>query len=202
MYDDVEADFWKEIIVHVQHKNMIRTNATRLYLSDAQTEFEKFASAHPDLPAEITNAATYSTWEVFVTPSIKLRLFIQSQIKGTLLQVQDNDLVKIADMKFPNNPFPDIEEFLSHREEYNAMLAQRKNDALRSNKKLQLAGQFVKAYLKNRLQGTEFLWQLDYAKDGFTLKLQLGNDEKTGAINPATFKEDVEKVISSFEGNC
>lgn len=198
MYDDVEADFWKEIIVHVQHKNMIRANAQRLYLSDAQNEFEKFAKKNPEMKAEITNAATYSTWEVFVTPSIKLRLFIQSQIKGTLLQVRNNDLVKIADMKFPNNPFPDIEEFLSHREQYSVQLSQKKQDALRSNKKLQLAAQFIKAYLKKRLEGSEFIYKIDYANNGINLKLQLNNEEKSSIINPEIFKTDIENLISLF----
>ena len=35
-YSDTEADFWKEHFVHLQHKNMVRTNALPLRLRPLQ----------------------------------------------------------------------------------------------------------------------------------------------------------------------
>ena len=97
MYDDVESDFWKDIFVHLQHKNMVRVGAERLLLSDVPDVFQKFSLAHPELQPQTQVNESSASWEIFVTSTIKLRLFIQSGIKASLLHKKGADFVKIAD---------------------------------------------------------------------------------------------------------
>lgn len=194
MYDDVESDFWKEIFVHMQHKNMVRANAERLSLSDASAQFERFSFAHPDIKAEITNAASYTTWEIFVTPTVKLRLYIQSQIKASLLQVQGGDLVKIADAKFFNNPFPEINEFLSHKNEYQKEIYRLKEKAQRNQRQVHLAGQFIKAYLMEKFSDNDAVWHLEYEKNQIILVIEKKGEEKKVLLE----LKDWQKKLSSF----
>lgn len=194
MYDDVESDFWKEIFVHMQHKNMVRTDTTRLSLSEAPAQFERFSFAHPDIQAEITNAATYTTWEIFVTPTVKLRLYIQSQIKASLLQVQGGDLVKIADAKFFNNPFPEINEFLSHRNEYQKELYRLNEEHQHKQRQLQLATQFIKAYMMEKFCDKDSLWHLETVKNEIDLVVEKNNEEKRIELDVADWKEKLDSI--------
>jgi len=184
MYDDVESDFWKDIIVHMQHKNMIRTGAERLSMQDAPAAFERFQLAHPEITAEITNSSSYITWEIFITKTVKLRLFIQSQIKGTLLQRSGGDLVKIADAKFPNNPFPEIEEFLHNKNELLKDLHHKVEKHARDSKKHKLIEEFVKAHLQNKFENDKaVIWSLEDSGEDFKLNIQKGKDTKTVVLN-------------------
>lgn len=180
MYEDVESDFWKDIIVHMQHKNMTRIGAERLSVQDAPAAFERFALAHPELQPEITNSASYVTWEVFVSDSVKLRLFIQSQIKGSFMQRSGGDLVKIADAKFPNNPFPEIEEFLRNRNELLKDLHSKIQISIHETKKMKLVEQFIKAHLIKKFDGSKnIIWTVELSGDNSKLNLQKGRESKT-----------------------
>ena len=85
-YIDNEADFWKELFVHLQHKNMVRTNASALKLEDCRREFERFSQLHPDAKISTEYFDSYCIFEVALSATIKLRLFVQSAIKGSLMQ--------------------------------------------------------------------------------------------------------------------
>lgn len=179
MYDDIEADYWKEIFVHMQHKNMVRQNAERLAIQDAQKAFERFSFIHPELKCEVTNAGSYITWEVFISDTVKLRLFIQSSIKGTLLQKDGGDLTKIADAKFFNNPFPEIEEFFKNRDFYLRELNAKKDEGVRLKKKQKLAAEFIKAKLKKKYENqTDVMWNLEIRKEDFLLKLTVAGETR------------------------
>lgn len=179
MYDDVESDFWKEIFVHLQHKNMVRCGAERLYLQDCDKAFERFSIAHPDIQAEITKTETYATWEIFISDNVKLRLFIQNQIKGSLMQKSGGDLVKIADAKFPNNPFPEIEEFLSRRNDYLRELHSKIDFHVRDMKKQKLFCEFIKAHLIKKFKNQkDIIWTLEPLGKDFKLMLQDNSCEK------------------------
>lgn len=179
MYDNVESDFWKEIFVHMQHKNMMRQNATKLTMQNAQEEFEHFELYHPEIKTEITNAGSYVTWEIFVTNNIKLRLFIQSQIKASFLIKENGDLTKIADAKFPNNPFPEILEMLKNKNVYERELHQKTEEAIKISKKQKLIAEFIKANLKKKYENqTDVMWNLEIRKEDFLLKLTVAGDTK------------------------
>lgn len=147
---DIESDFWKEIFRHLQHRNMSRVEAKRLTLSEAPAEIENFRKAHPDIIFHVENKDSYITWETEVTETIKLRLFIQSQIKASLLQENSGEWIKIADAKFPNNPFPEVELLLLNREKYKNDLQNEKKSSQISSVQTKIAVELIKAVLMKK----------------------------------------------------
>lgn len=151
-YSDTEADFWKEHFVHLQHKNMVRTNALPLHMADCKAEFEAFTASHPDAKISCEYFPSYCTFEVTLTTTIKLRLFIQNNIKASLMQKCGPEYIKICDAKFPYNPLPEISEFLAGLPNYLAELSQSLEKKSRSNRRQKLALEFIKAYASAHLK--------------------------------------------------
>ena len=151
-YSDTEADFWKEVFVHLQHKNMVRTNAQPLHMQDCKQEFEAFTASHPDAKIFCEYFPSYCTFEVSLTASIKLRLFIQNNIKASILQKAAQEYIKICDAKFPYNPLPEIHEFLEKLPAYLTELEQSLEKKSRSHRRQQLALEFIKAYANTHLK--------------------------------------------------
>lgn len=151
-YSDTEADFWKEHFVHLQHKNMVRTNALPLHMADCKAEFEAFTASHPDAKISCEYFPSYCTFEVTLTTTIKLRLFIQNNIKASLMQKCGPEYIKICDAKFPYNPLPEISEFLAGLPNYLAELSQSLEKKSRSNRRQKLAQEFIKAYASAHLK--------------------------------------------------
>ena len=180
-YIDNEADFWKELFVHLQHKNMVRTNAEPLRLENCKSAFEEFAASHPAARITTEYSGSYCTFEVALTANIKLRLYIQSAIKGSLMQKNGTDYVKLCDAKFPYNPLPEIDEFLSRLPEYLKDLEESLENKSRSVRRQKLALEFIKAYAALHIPQNE-PWKVEPNADGtFTLTLL-----KTGRIIPLT----------------
>lgn len=151
-YSDTEADFWKEHFVHLQHKNMVRANALPLHMADCKAEFEAFTASHPDAKISCEYFPFYCTFEVTLTTTIKLRLFIQNTIKASLMQKCGSEYIKICDAKFPYNPLPEISEFLAGLPNYLAELSQSLEKKSRSNRRQKLAQEFIKAYASAHLK--------------------------------------------------
>ena len=191
-YIDSEADFWKELFVHLQHKNMVRTNAQALRLENCKAAFDEFAAAHPDARITTEYSTSFCTFEVVLTQSVKLRLYIKSAIKGSLMQKNGTDFIKLCDAKFPYNPLPEIDEFLKHLPEYLKDLEQSLENKSRTYRRQKLALEFIKAYAKVHLNEAH---EITVNEDGtFTLNLpamsiniQLSEDNFTQKI--ATLKK-------------
>lgn len=192
--NDLEADFWKEHFVHLLHKNMIRTDAKILTLEEIPHVFENFSLQHPEYQIEFHIEKTYATWEVFVTKSIKLRLFIQNQIKASLLQKNGNDFIKIADAKFPYNPFYEISEFLSNKDKFDVELSQKKEENSKKQRKMQIAKEFIKANLKEKYKNnSEILWTLkDDENEKIRLILQKDNKSQEIILSLENFLSEIE----------
>lgn len=192
--DNLESDFWKEHFVHLLHKNMIRTNAKILNLEDVPQVFENFSLQHPEYQIDFHIEKTYATWEVFVTKTVKLRLFIQNQIKASLLQKDGNDFVKIADAKFPYNPFYEISEFLSNKEKFDVELYHKKEEKLKKQRKMQIAKEFIKANLKEKYKNnSEVFWTLkDCENEKIKLILQKNNKSKEIILSTENFLSEIE----------
>lgn len=168
-YIDNEADFWKEHFVHLQHKNMVRTNAQPLHMTDCKAEFEAFTASHPEAKISCEYFPSYCTFEVSLTSTIKLRLFIQNNIKASMLQKCGADYVKICDAKFPYNPLHEISEFLSKLPDYLTELSQSLENKSRSIRRQKLALEFIKAYATKHLKNA---FTVNSSEDGtFTLTL-------------------------------
>ena len=195
MKTDIEADFWKDVFVHMQHKNMVSTTSGPLSISDCNAVFKSFQEKHKDLKIEITNAASYITWETFISDEIKLRLFIQNGIKATLLQKNNGDLIKIADAKFPYNPFPQIEELFETREKLLQKLEEEKKDSVYKNRQLLIAMEFIKAYAAQKFDAIpDVLWKLDFEGSSIILILQHGRDEKRIPLTIKNFKSEIDSI--------
>lgn len=192
--DNLESDFWKEHFVHLLHKNMIRTNAKVLTLEDVPQVFENFSLQHPEYQIDFHIEKTYATWEVFVTKTVKLRLFIQNQIKASLLQKDGNDFVKIADAKFPYNPFCEISEFLSNKEKFDVELYHKKEEKLKKQRKMQIAKEFIKANLKEKYKNNfEVFWTLkDCENEKIKLILQKNNKSQEIILSTENFLSEIE----------
>lgn len=149
---DIESDFWKEILRHLQHRNMSRIEARRLPLSDAINEIENFRKRHPDIIFRVEDKKSYITWETEITETIKFRLFIQNQIKASLLQGNAGEWTKIADAKFPNNPFPEVELLLSNREKYVAGLQNEKKIGRVDEIQAKISIELIKAVLMKKFR--------------------------------------------------
>ena len=172
-YSDTEADFWKEVFVHLQHKNMVRTNAQPLHMQDCKQEFEAFTASHPDAKIFCEYFPSYCTFEVTLTATIKLRLFIQNSIKASIMQKTGEEYVKICDAKFPYNPLPEIDEFLSRLPDYLKELNETLENKSRSHRRQQLALEFIKAYANTHLKEP---YEVHPNEDGsFTLTLPANN---------------------------
>lgn len=193
MAADVEGDFWKDIFVHIQHKNMVRTNVEKLTLENAEEAFDAFARKFPEINVNISKYSSYTTWETFITSDVKLRLFIQNQIKASLMKGQNDDWVKIADAKFPYNPFPEIEEMVNNREKYSKALAELKIEKLQNNKKMKIAGEFIKAYLQNKFPaGCGITWKLNPSENLYVLNINTGKKESSIELTCDDFKNQID----------
>ena len=189
-YIDNEADFWKENFVHLQHKNMVRTNAEPLRMADCRTEFEAFTASHPDAKISCEYFPSYCTFEVTLTSTIKLRLFIQNNIKASIMQKCGPEYIKICDAKFPYNPLPEISEFLSKLPDYLTELQQSIENKSRSARRQKLALEFIKAYASKHLQVPH---EVSSNPDGtFTLRLP------ANSINIQITEENFKQKISEL----
>jgi hypothetical protein len=168
-YIDNEADFWKEHFVHLQHKNMVRTNAQPLHMADCKAEFEAFTASHSEAKISCEYFPSYCTFEVSLTSTIKLRLFIQNNIKASMLQKCGPEYIKICDAKFPYNPLPEIDEFLDRLPDYLKELEASLEKKSRSLRHQKLAHEFIKAYASANLKQA---FNVNSNEDGtFTLTL-------------------------------
>ena len=192
-YIDSEADFWKELFVHLQHKNMVRTNAQPLRLEDCKAAFDEFTASHPAACITTEYAGSYCTFEVPLTANIKLRLYIQSAIKGSLMQKHGSEYVKLCDAKFPYNPLPEIDEFLRRLPDYLKDLEQSLENKSRSLHRQKLALEFIKAYASVHIPQNQ-PWKVEPAENGnFTLILLKTNETIT-----LTDQDFSEKLLHIF----
>lgn len=190
MYDDVESDFWKEIFVHLLHKNMVRVNASPLKMEQCKAVFEEFEKNHPDCKPDVSFSSSYVTWELFVSQSIKLRLFIQNQIKASIMQKDGNDYVKVCDAKFPNNPFPEIEEFVQNRQKYLKELEEKKGLNQRTQMQDKILYEFIKAHLIRKFKNDkETVWSLEIKNRDFILHLQKDKEIKDFVLSCDNYKK-------------
>ena len=192
MFDDIESDFWKEQIFAMQKNNLLRKDSDRLFMSECEKKFEEFKLLHPELVVETTCSANHCSLEFFVTQDVKLRLFVQNQTKLSFLQRSDGDLIKIADAKFPNNPFKDIEDFLLHRKDLTEQLLQLKETKQIIQKQQNFAAFFIEAYLDKKL-GETFQWKIQKNRQNLSIQINRINTRN----QDFSFEVDLEKDIKN-----
>ena len=194
MFNDIESDFWKEQLSAMQKNNLLRKDSDKLYMSDCEEKFEEFKLLHPELVIESTCGANYCSLEFFVTQDIKLRLFVQNQTKITFLQRTDDDLIKIADAKFPNNPFKEIEEFLSHKTELNKHLLHLKEEKQIIQKRQKFVSFFIEAYLNKKLDDN-FQWVIQKNNQNLSIHFLQNKNKKEELTFVIDFEKDIKTQI-------
>ncbi len=188
---DIESDFWKEIFRHLQHRNMSRIEAKRLPLSDAPEEIENFRKAHSEIIFHVENKNSYITWETDVTDTIKLRLFIQNQIKASLLQENNGEWIKIADAKFPNDPFPEVELLLLNREKYKKDLQNEKKSNQISEVQTKIAAELIKAVLMKKFNKKNSSVKVKISENGFTAEVLSSEKNQTFSFSKEKLAEEI-----------
>ncbi|MCQ2575944.1 MAG: hypothetical protein MJ162_04300 [Treponema sp.] len=197
MFDDVESDFWKNKIVQLQKANMSRKDEIRFNLDQAKTEIENFSKNYPDYTVEITNTESYITWEIFLTETIKFRLYIQSQIKASILQVNGGDLVKVCDAKFFNNPFPEVYSLLKELSVYVEELNTLKAEHVRFQKQQTLTFQLLKAMLIKKAASYEaannckLIYTTSIFGNGFAVEYEKNGNKLRKLITMQNFKSEI-----------
>lgn len=193
MNNDIEADFWKEIFRHLQHRNMSRLDGTKLLFSDAANEVRKFQESHKDVNFKIENTESYITFEAPVTESVNIRLFIQNQIKGSLMQKNGTDWVKIADAKFFNNPFPEVELLLQNSEKYKQDLASLKKETSSSNIKDRITLELVKAMMMKKWGVTEGM-NIRFVDNNFSVTATLSGQKIEALLSKQSFYDEIKSL--------
>ena len=188
-YTDLEADFWKEHFVHLQHKNMVRTNAAALKIEDCRKEFESFSQQHPQAKISTQYFDSYCIFEVSLTAAIKLRLFIQSAIKGSLMQKCGSEYVKLCDAKFPYNPLPEIDEFLRNLDDYLVELERLGQKKSTSERQQKIALEFIKAYAEKHITPKK-IYYIEAETDG-SFVLKIPSDDYTVKMTDKDFMEKI-----------
>ena len=146
-------------------------------MADCKAEFDAFTDSHPDTKISCEYFPSYCTFEVTLTSTIKLRLFIQNNIKASIMQKCGPEYIKICDAKFPYNPLPEIDEFLARLPDYLAELRQSLEKKSRSQRRQKLALEFIKVYAAKHLSQA---FPINPNEDGtFTLNFPVNNTNVT-----------------------
>ena len=193
-----EEDFWKDIFIHLQHKNMMRIAGEKITLENCQKEFDRFSLIHPEIEVFLNKEEDFKSFEFFISPKLKFRLYIKEQVKASLLEKNSNEFIKVADAKFVNNPFPEILEFLQNKDSYFVEIERSNHNKNKLQRKLNLAGEFIKAYLEQKYRESGLVWYLEGGKEDFILKVQ--KDKKNGDmenyhITIENYKKEIDSLI-------
>lgn len=193
MIGEKESDYWKQKLNEFQHKNMTRAGADRLNFSDVKDEIKNFENNHPELKAKTSDNGSYITWEILVTSSVKFRVFFQSQIKVSLMDVTVGEAVKICDAKCFYNPFPEIEDFVKKIPDYKKELEELLKADMELSKKQKVAGEFIKAYVQEKTPSDKYLWQLVPENQSYKLILRdvKTAEEKTVILSLENFQKEL-----------
>ncbi len=192
---DIESDFWKEIFRHLQHRNMSRIDAERLPLPDAASEIEKFGKKHPEMLFHFEDKGSYVTWETEVTETIKLRLFIQAQIKASLLQENNGEWIKIADAKFPNNPFPEVELLLLNREKYKSDLQKEKKSSQTGGIQQKIASELIKSVLMKKFRLESSFVKVEKSEKGLDAEILLPEGSRKFSFSMENLPQKISALL-------
>ncbi len=192
--EDIESAFWKEKVMHLVHENMNRHDAKALYIQDAEEEINRFIKENSLQNAKITKEASYIIFEFDYTSEIKIRMYIQSLIKFSLMQKSDSEYVKVADAKFINSPFLELKAFIKEKDGYLKELSEKKKKSLVMNRQQQITSQMIKAMMKKKSEGKNIVWSLEPVENGFILKIINDDEIKNYRIDSKNFVEVIKEI--------
>lgn len=189
----METDFWKDKLNFYQQKNMTKKDGQRIDMIAALKEIESFKKNFPDIQNELLEQTSYISWEAYITNDLKLRFYLQTQIKISFMKKIDGVFTKIADAKFPYNPFPEITDLFSNIDDY---LAEYDGDQIQNKQnkmKMKITYQFIKALAEKKFGGKK-MYQIECNEKDFTLILGDYNSNEKYTLTIENFKD----VINSL----
>ncbi len=158
---------------------------------------ERFSS----MECQIEKTDSSFTWEISPSPTLKIRGYhqkcgeiIASSAKISILGKSDRAWEKIADARFPNDPFILISHFLSHFETYQMELEEIKKNTLKYQKKQEIAYRTITVLLSEKYEKSSIVWSLIKNKKDFTLCLTEKGQKRNISLTLENFMTEIDAL--------
>jgi hypothetical protein len=188
------GDFWRTKFAALQQKNMTATGRIRLTVQNIREEAAAFSEKFPSVLVSVSENGSGMEFEAELSFELKIRLFVQNQVKGSILQKTDAGFIKLGDAKFWTNPFPELEDFVNHFKEYQSELEEWSTGRQKFLKMQKLTGEMIKSILKKKLDGKGLVWFLEPTDSAFILTTENAGNKQTHRLSMSCFVQEINEL--------
>lgn len=192
--EDNTGEFWRTRFVELQKINMRAAGRERMNMETAPALIKEFEEKNPGVNSKVTVNETNVDWEIILSAELKMRFFVQNQVKGSIMQKVDAGFVKLADAKFFSNPIPEIQDFVEKFSDMQQEFSDWKIQGQKFGKLQKITGEFIKAIVMDKIKGQNIQWQLETGASNFVLLVEKNGGRKEYQISMADFVSEVEKI--------
>lgn len=192
--EDNTGEFWRTRFVELQKINMRAAGRERMNMETAPALIKEFEEKNPGVNSKVTVNETNVDWEIILSAELKMRFFVQNQVKGSIMQKVDAGFVKLADAKFYSNPIPEIQDFVEKFSDMQQEFSDWKIQGQKYGKLQKITGEFIKAIVMKKIKGQNIQWQLETDASNFVLLVEKNGERKEYQISMADFVSEVEKI--------
>lgn len=190
----MENDFWKEKLNYYQQMNMTKKEHSFLHMDEAVDKINEFTKKFPSVQTELNQSNSYITWEAYISSSVKLRFYIQSQIKISFMQKIDGVFTKVADAKFPYDPFAEIEDLFTNLDSIVNEFDSSKVNEQQLQKQQKITYEFIKANLSQKLNKS-IIYHIECRQKDFLLVMENYNGaEKSVSLTADNFRQIINNL--------
>ena len=192
--EDNTGEFWRTRFVELQKINMRAAGRERMNMETAPALIKEFEEKNPGVNSKVTVNEINVDWEIILSAELKMRFFVQNQVKGSIMQKVDAGFVKLADAKFYSNPIPEIQDFVEKFGDMQQEFSDWKIQGQKYGKLQKITGEFIKAIVMKKIKGQNIQWQLETGASNFVLLVEKNGGRKEYQISMADFVSEVEKI--------
>ena len=192
--EDNTGEFWRTRFVELQKINMRVAGRERMNMETAPALIKEFEEKNPGVNSKVTVNETNVDWEIILSAELKMRFFVQNQVKGSIMQKVDAGFVKLADAKFFSNPIPEIQDFVEKFSDMQQEFSDWKIQGQKYGKLQKITGEFIKAIVMDKIKGQNIQWQLETDASHFVLLVEKNGGRTEYQISMADFVSEVEKI--------
>ena len=192
--EDNTGEFWRTRFVELQKINMRAAGREKMNMETAPALIKEFEEKNPGVNSKVTVNETNVDWEIILSAELKMRFFVQNQVKGSIMQKVDAGFVKLADAKFYSNPIPEIQDFVEKFSDMQQEFSDWKIQGQKFGKLQKITGEFIKAIVMKKIKGQNIQWQLETDASNFVLLVEKNGGRKEYQISMADFVSEVEKI--------
>lgn len=192
--EDNTGEFWRTRFVELQKINMRASGREKMNMETAPALIKEFEEKNPEVNSKVTVNETNVDWEIILSAELKMRFFVQNQVKGSIMQKVDAGFVKLADAKFYSNPIPEIQDFVEKFSDMQQEFSDWKIQGQKYGKLQKITGEFIKAIVMKKIKGQNIQWQLETDASHFVLLVEKNGGRKEYQISMADFVSEVEKI--------